>query len=127
MAMSLNRIQVIGNICLDPELRQFENGTYILKFSVVTNREWKKSDGTKESKAEYHRVVLFGDYAEKVSKFMHKGDQVYAEGSMDTTSYTTQEGEKKYKTEILCKQVIVLSCKHREPRQNEDAYDGSYN
>src|SRR6201989_110058 len=99
--MSLNKAIFHGNLTRDPELRSLPSGIQVASFSVATNRVWKDKNGAKQESADYHNIVVFGRQAEIVSQYMKKGSSILVEGRMQTRSWDSKEGEKKYRTEIV--------------------------
>ena len=111
MAMSLNRAQLIGNITRDPELRQIPGGQSVATFSVATNFTWTDSNGQRQEKAEFHNVVAWRKLAEIVGQYMKKGTKVYVEGRMQTREWEGEDGVKRYRTEIVADNIIMLDRK----------------
>lgn len=111
MAMSLNRAQLIGNITRDPELRQIPGGQTVATFSIATNFTWTDSSGQKQEKAEFHNVVAWRKLAEIVGQYMKKGTKVYVEGRMQTRDWEGEDGVKRYRTEIVADNIIMLDRK----------------
>ena len=110
--LNLNRAQIIGNITKDPEMKYTPNGQAVTTFSVATNRRWKGRDGAADGEAtEYHEVTIWGKQAEAVTPMLKKGGPVYVEGRLQTRSWEGQDGAKRYKTEIVAENVIVLGGK----------------
>lgn len=103
--MYLNRAIVIGNLTRDPELRALPSGIQVASFSVATNRVWKDKEGKKQEAADFHNIVVFGRQAETVSQYLRKGSSVLIEGRMQTRSWDGQDGQKKYRTEIVADRV----------------------
>lgn len=103
--MYLNRAIVIGNLTRDPELRSLPSGIKVASFSVATNRVWKDKNGAKQESADYHNVVVFGRQAETTGQYLKKGSSVLVEGRMQTRSWDGQDGQKKYRTEIVADRV----------------------
>lgn len=101
--MFLNKVQIIGNLTKDPELKSLPTGVNVCSFSVATNEFFVK-DGVKKEKVEYHNIVCFGKTAENVSKYMKKGSQIYLEGKLQTRSWES-EGKKVYRTEVLADSI----------------------
>lgn len=101
--MFLNKVQIIGNITKDPELKALPTGINVCSFSVATNETFTK-DGQKVEKVEFHNIVCFGKTAENIAKYMKKGSQIYIEGKLQTRSWDA-EGKKMYRTEILANSV----------------------
>jgi single-strand DNA-binding protein len=100
---SLNRVQLIGNLGADPELRYQQNGDAIANLSVATKDEWRdKATGEKREKTEWHRVVVFGKTAEFLGQYAKKGAQVFVEGKLQTRKWQDQNtGQDRYATEIV--------------------------
>jgi len=109
--LNLNRAQILGNLTRDPEMRFTPNGQAVSNFAVATNRRWKNQDGTDGEATEYHDVVIWGKQAENVSPMLKKGGPVFVEGRLQTRSWEGQDGNKRYKTEIVAESVIVLGGK----------------
>ncbi len=101
--MNLNLVQVCGRITRDPEMITTPNGTTIAKFSVASNRVWNdKNSGQKHEEVEFHNIVSFGKQAETISQYFNKGDEIYIQGRLKTSSWEDkQSGQKRYKTEII--------------------------
>ncbi len=107
--LNLNRAQILGNLTRDPEMRYTPNGQAVSNFAVATNRRWKNQDGSSGEATEYHDIVVWGKQAENVSPMLKKGQPVYVEGRLQTRSWEGQDGAKRYKTEIVADNIIVLS------------------
>ncbi|MGX9944964.1 single-stranded DNA-binding protein [Bradyrhizobium denitrificans] len=103
MASSLNRVELIGRLGKDPEIRTLSNGGTVANFSVATSESWKdKRSGERVEKTEWHNIVVWNEKTiEFVEKYLTKGDLVRLEGKMQTRSWETNEGEKKYTTEVV--------------------------
>lgn len=108
MAMDLNKVQIIGRITQDIELRQTPNGQSVTTISVATNRTWTDGAGMKQEQAEFHNVVLWAKLAEIASQYLAKGRRVYIEGRLQTRSWEAQDGSKRYRTEIIGENMIML-------------------
>lgn len=109
---SLNKMQIIGNLGADPDIRYMQDGTPTVTVSVATTDTWKDKDtGNKEEKTEWHRVVFFGGLAEIVGEFLKKGSQIYVEGPLRSRNWTDKEGNKRYTTEIMAKEMQMLGKK----------------
>jgi len=109
MANSLNKVQLIGNITADPEVRETPNGQKVATFSVATNRRWKDQSGVMQEDVEFHNCVAWRWLADTAEQYMHKGKKVYVEGYLKTRSWDDTAGVKRYKTEVVCDQIILLS------------------
>ena len=108
MAFSLNRGQVIGNVTRDAEVRQIPSGQTVASFSVATNRSWTDSSGQRQDKADFHNIVAWGKLAEICSQYVKKGRKIYVEGRMQTSEWEGDDGQKRYRSEIVAENVILL-------------------
>jgi len=106
--MDLNRAQLIGNLTQDPEMRQTPSGQNVCSFSVATNRTYTDSSGQKQQNAEFHNCVAWGKLAEIISQYCRKGKKIFIEGRIQTRSWEDQSGTKKYRTEIVVENMIML-------------------
>ena len=111
MAMSLNRAQLIGNLTRDPELRQIPGGSTVASFSIATNFTWNDQQGQKQEKAEFHNIVAWRKLAEICGQYLKKGSKVFIEGRMQTREWEGEDGVKRYRTEIVADNMIMLSGK----------------
>ena len=109
--MSLNKVQIIGNLGGDPELKYTASQTAVANFSVATKDSKKDKEGNRQEFTEWHRVVVWDKQAENCSKFLTKGRQVYVEGRIQTRSWEDKDGNKKYTTEIVAQNVQFLGSK----------------
>lgn len=119
MAMSLNRAQIIGNLTRDPEVKQTPNGQTVASFGVATNFVWTDQAGQKQEKVEFHNVVAWRKLAEICGQYIRKGSKVYVEGRLQTHDWQGEDGVKRYRTEIVADNVIMLDRKGAS--MNEDA------
>jgi single-strand DNA-binding protein len=108
MARSLNKVQLIGNLTRDPELRYTPNGTAVCSFGLATNRTWKTDAGEKHDEAEFHNIVSWNKLAELCSQFLVKGRKVFVEGRLATRTWTAADGAQRNKTEIVISDMILL-------------------
>jgi single-strand DNA-binding protein len=103
--MYINKAIIAGNVTRDPELKSLPSGVKITTFSVATNRFWKDATtGERKEMAEYHNIVVFGRQAENCAQYVKKGSQYFSEGRIQTRSWE-QDGQKKYRTEIIAENV----------------------
>lgn len=119
MARSLNRVQLIGNLTRDPELRYTPSGTAVCSFGLATNRSWTTDQGEKHEETEFHRVVAWNKLAELCSQFLVKGRKVYVEGRLSTRNWTGQDGQQKSTTEVVIDDMILLDSKGRSEDTSE--------
>ena len=106
--MNLNKAMVIGNLTRDPEIRTTPQGTSVASFSVATNFVWTNADGQKQEKAEFHNIVAWRKLADIIGQYLKKGSKVYIEGRLQTRDWTGQDGVKRYRTEIIAENMIML-------------------
>jgi len=106
--MDLNRATILGRITRDPEVRSTPSGQSVANIGVATNRVWTDSAGVRQEKPEYHNVVLWGKLAEIAGQYLGKGRRVYIEGRLETRDWTGQDGVKRYRTEIIASNLIML-------------------
>lgn len=106
--MDLNKVMIIGRLTQDPESKTTPQGTPVTSFSIATNRTWKDQNGNQQSKTEYHNIVAWRRLAEIVAQYLSKGRQVYIEGYLQTRSWDGQDGQKRYRTEIVADNMIML-------------------
>jgi len=111
MARSLNRVQLIGNLTRDPELRYTPNGNGVCTFGLATNRSWTTDSGEKREEVDFHRIVAWNKLAELCSQFLTKGRKVYVEGRLSTRNWTGQDGAQKTTTEVVIDDMILLDSK----------------
>src|SRR3990167_9236710 len=109
MAKSLNQVQLIGNLTRDPELKYTPQGTAVCTFSVATNRTWKTETGESKEEADFHRVVAWRQLAEICGKLLKKGSKVFVSGRLSTRSWDEKDGQKKFMTEVVISDMILLS------------------
>lgn len=107
-ARSLNRVQLIGNLTRDPELRYTPQGTAVCTFGLATNRSWTTDTGEKREETEFHRIVSWNKLAELCSQLLAKGRKVYVEGRLSTRSFTGSDGNQRSITEVVIDDMIIL-------------------
>ena len=108
MANGLNKAILIGNLGRDPEVRYTPSGVAVANFSIATSETWTNKEGEKETRTEWHRIVAFGRLGEICGEYLAKGRQVYIEGRIQTRDWEDQNGVKRYTTEIVASQMIML-------------------
>ncbi len=107
MALNLNRIEVIGNLTRDPELRYTPNGQAVASFAVATNRRWQDQTGNwVEADPEFHEIVVWAKLAEAVNKTLKKGERVYVAGRTQTQTWEGKDGNRRNKTEIVADTIL---------------------
>ena len=108
MSRGLNKVMVIGQVGRDPEMRYMPNGKPVTSFSVATSRSWTNSEGERCEETEWFNVVAWGNLAEICKQHLRKGQQVYVEGRLQTRSWEDHEGRKRFRTEVVANEMIVL-------------------
>ncbi len=112
---SLNKVQLIGNLTRDPELRYTPTGAAVCTIGVATNRTWTTEAGEKKEEVEFHRVIAWNKLAELCSQLLAKGRKIFIEGRLRTNSWTAQDGTQRNTTEIVMEDMILLDSKRPIP------------
>jgi len=103
-----NKVQLIGNLGNDPEIINLESGKTLAKFSIATNENYKNANGEKVTDTQWHNIVAWGKTAQIVEKYVSKGKEVAIEGKLTNRSYENKKGEKRYITEVVCNELLML-------------------
>ncbi|HEX3320811.1 MAG TPA: single-stranded DNA-binding protein [Terriglobales bacterium] len=110
MAKSVNKVILIGNLGKDPEVKYTPQGTAVAKITLATNERYKDKGGEWQDRTEWHNVVLWQRQAEIAGEYLKKGSKVYVEGRLQTRSWDDkQTNQKKYMTEVVCQDLVLLS------------------
>lgn len=109
MAGGVNKVILIGNLGIDPEVRYTQGGAAVANFRIATSENWVDKSGQKQERTEWHRIVVWGKQAELCGEYLSKGRQVYVEGRLQTREWTDKENRKQYTTEVVANQVVFLS------------------
>lgn len=104
----VNKVILIGNVGADPELRYTAGGTAVSNFNIATNENWTDSSGERQERTEWHRIVVWGRLAEICNQYLRKGGKVFIEGRLQTRSWETQDGQKRYTTEVVARDMQML-------------------
>lgn len=116
--MDLNKVMLIGNVTRDPELKTIPSGQQVASFSIATNLVWiDKSNGQKQQKVEFHNIVAWRKLAEICGQYLKKGSKIYIEGRLETKDWVGQDGVKRYRTEIIGDNMIMLGGRGNSPSQ----------
>jgi single-strand DNA-binding protein len=121
--MDLNRATILGRLTRDPEVRTTPTGQSVCTLSLATNRVWTDHTGVRQERADYHNCVLWGKLADIAGQYLSKGRRLYAEGRIETRDWTGQDGVKRYKTEIVVDNMIMLD----GPKSAGSSSSSSYN
>lgn len=106
--MNLNKAMIIGNLTRDPEMRTTPSGANVASFSVATSLVWTDQGGQQQKKTEFHNIVAWRKLAEICGQYLRKGSKVYVEGRLQTTEWAGQDNVKRYRTEIVAENMIML-------------------
>ena len=112
MAGGLNKVMIIGNVGRDPEMRYTPSGSAVTSFSVAVSRRWTTPDNQQRDETEWFNVVAWDKLAETCNQLITKGRKVYIEGRLQTRSWEGQDGQKRYRTEVVAMNMLLL-----DPRQ----------
>jgi single-strand DNA-binding protein len=123
MTRGLNKLMVIGHLGRDPEMRYTPSGRPVTTFSVATSRSWHSADGERHEETEWFNVVAWGNLAEICNQHLHKGQQVYIEGRLQTRRWEDAEGNKHFTTEVVAKEMIMLGDRRDTPSPNDESAD----
>lgn len=104
----VNKVILIGNLGIDPEVRTLESGTKLARLSLATSESYTNKEGARIEETEWHSITLWRGLAEVAEKYLKKGNKVYIEGKLRTRSYTDKEGIQKYTTEIIGENMEML-------------------
>lgn len=103
-----NRVQLIGRVGQDPEVKSLEGGKKLAKFTIATNESYKNDKGEKVEETQWHNVIAWGKTAEIIEKYVTKGKEVGLEGKLTHHSYEDKNGEKRYVTEVVANEILLL-------------------
>lgn len=124
--MYLNKVMLIGNLTRDPELKALPSGQQLCNLGLATNRVYKDKDGQQQKATEFHSIVVWGRQAETCGQYLKKGQSVMVEGRLQTRSWDGQDGQKKYKTEIVADRVQFgpkATGNYQQPAANSQPQD----
>jgi single-strand DNA-binding protein len=108
-----NRVNLIGNLGTDPEVKNLESGKILAKFPLATSENYKNSEGQKISETQWHNLVVWGRTASFVEKYLKKGNEIAVEGKLSHRSYEDKDGIKKYVTEVIVNEVLILKTQNK--------------
>jgi len=107
-----NKVQLIGNLGQDPDVKSIESGRKVANLSIATNETYKNAKGEKVTETQWHNVVAWGKTAEIIEKYLKKGSEVAVEGRLVNRNYLDKQGVKKYITEVLVNEILLLGSKN---------------
>jgi single-strand DNA-binding protein len=103
-----NKVQLIGNLGNDPEIINLESGKTLAKFAIATNESYTNNKGEKVTDTQWHNVVAWGKTAQIIEKYLTKGKEIAIEGKLTSRSYDDKDGNKRYITEVVCNELLLL-------------------
>ena len=107
----INKVILIGNLGADPELRHTQSGVTVASFRVATTERWKGQDGQMQEQTEWHSIVAWKRLAEICGEYLTKGSRVYIEGKLQTRKWEDQDGNARYTTEVVAREMKMLSAR----------------
>ena len=116
----LNKVMILGNLGIDPDIRRTPAGEVVANFRMATNEKWKDKEGKDQERTEWHRIVVFGNLASICGQYLKKGSKVLIEGQLRTRKWTDKEGQEQYTTEVVVsgfggKMIMLDSAPHSRP------------
>ena len=122
MSRGLNKVMIIGHLGRDPEMRYTPSGRPVTTFTVAVSRSWNTVDGERHNETEWFNIVAWGNLAEICKQYLHKGQQVYIEGRLQTRRWEDKEGQKRTSVEVVANEMMMLGDRRdRERAQEADA------
>jgi len=119
MSKTVNKVQILGHVGKDPDVKVTPGGTVVANFSIATTEREKDSGGNWTDRTEWHNIVTFSKTAEVIRDYVHKGDKIYIEGKLRTQSWNDKNtGEKKYRTEIMAFELVLLGNKPKDAQDD---------
>lgn len=118
----INKVILVGNLGADPEMRYTQSGVAVANFTLATSEQWTGADGQRQEQTEWHRVVAWRRLAEICGEYLHKGSRVYIEGKLQTRKWQDQNGNDRYTTEIVAREMKMLT--PRGEGQSSGSYGG---
>ena len=106
-----NKVQLIGNLGNNPEIITLDSGKKLAKFSIATNESYKNAQGEKVQNTEWHNVVAWNKTADIIEKYLEKGSEIAIDGKLTSRSYDDKDGNKRYVTEVVCNELLMLGGK----------------
>lgn len=125
MARSVNKVILIGNLGKDPELRYATTGSAVTSFSLATNEQWKDQEGNPQERTSWHNLVVWGKLAEIAAEYLKKGRKIYVEGRLQYRDYEDKNGNKRYVTEIVVSDLMMLGSRQDGGEREEPVSGGS--
>ncbi|MCU0329978.1 MAG: single-stranded DNA-binding protein [Candidatus Kapabacteria bacterium] len=115
MSRTLNKVMLLGNVGRDPEINVTTNGTRVATMRMATTETWKDRDGNQHEHTDWHTIVAWRGLADIVERMVRRGSRIFIEGKLQTRSYEDKEGNKRYVTEVVADNVLLLESKRHDP------------
>src|SRR3990172_10923499 len=125
MSRGLNKVQIIGHLGKDPEMRYTPSGKPVTTFSVAVSRTWNSADGERHAETEWFNVVAWGNLAEICKQYLVKGQQVYVEGRLQTRRWDDKEGQKHTSVEVVASEMMMLGERRESTTQSQESDSAS--
>lgn len=123
---NLNKVMLIGRIGKDPELKTIPSGKVMMNLTLATSEKYKDKSGNKQEKTEWHKVVLWEKLADIVAKYCQKGSRIYVEGSLQTREWKDKEGNRRFTTEIVGRNIQLFDFKTENNSRPQPAKQSNY-
>jgi len=123
MSRGLNKVMIIGHLGRDPEMRFTPSGRPVTTFSVAVSRSWNTADGERRSETEWFNIVAWGNLAEICKQYLHKGQQVYIEGRLQTRRWEDNDGQKRTRVEVVANEMMMLGDRRDNSAQSHETED----
>lgn len=124
MSRGLNKVMIIGHLGRDPEMRYTPSGRPVTTFTVAVSRSWNTADGERRSETEWFNVVAWGNLAEICKQYLHKGQQVYIEGRLQTRHWEDKEGQKRTNVEVVANEMMMLGDRRDSSKKPQESKEG---
>ena len=121
MSRGLNKVMVIGHLGRDPEMRYTPSGRPVTTFTVAVSRSWNTADGERRSETEWFNIVAWGNLAEICKQYLHKGQQIYIEGRLQTRQWEDKEGQKHKNVEVVANEMMMLGDRRDNSKKSDEA------
>lgn len=121
MSRGLNKVMVIGHLGRDPEMRYTPSGRPVTTFTVAVSRSWNTADGERRSETEWFNIVAWGNLAEICKQYLHKGQQVYIEGRLQTRRWEDKEGQKHTNVEVVANEMMMLGDRRDNNKSSQES------
>jgi len=121
--MNVNKVMLLGRLTNDPEIKTTPAGVVVAKFSIATSEKYKDQAGAMQEKTEFHNIVAWAKLADVIGQYCKKGNRVYIEGKLTTRNWEGQDGIKRYATEIVARELVIIDFPPKDDTQGVPAHD----